>query len=164
MLAPWHRRVCVDRALQNKPRHPPSNPPGVDARLADPEEADPGVQQQQEEALESWSPGLSPFLRVRPDLELREEKRIQSRCDLKKKKKTRIVRFSFLHRSHESNVPAACALCSAVCEGRRPAVRGESRGVACVLAVCLWAFAADEMAAVAAASYSLTHPASVPLP
>lgn len=86
MLAPWHRRVCVDRALQNKPRHPPSNPPGVDARLADPEEADPGVQQQQEEALESRSPGLSPFLRVRPDLELREEKRIQSRCDLKKKK------------------------------------------------------------------------------
>lgn len=87
MLAPWHRRVCVDRALQNKPRHPPSNPPGVDARLADPEEADPGVQQQQQEALESWSPGLSPFLRVRPDLELREEKRIQSRCDLKKKKR-----------------------------------------------------------------------------
>lgn len=41
------------------------------------------------------------------------------------------------------------------------AVRGESRRI---ISVCMLGFAADEMAAGAAASYSLTHPASVPLP
>lgn len=72
------------------PPSPPSNPPGVDARLTDPEEADPGAAAAAAGpgVLESWSPGLSPLLHVRPDREPREEKTHPEQV--------RIVRVSFL--------------------------------------------------------------------
>ena len=71
------------------PPSPPSNPPGVDARLTDPEEADPGAAAAAGPGvLESWSPGLSPLLHVRPDREPREEKTHPEQV--------RIVRVSFL--------------------------------------------------------------------
>lgn len=147
MWTPWHRQAWRDRS--NRKSRKASGIRG----LSDIKPENRGW------CASSIGPGVrADFLvNVRPDRELKESKRIQGRCnkkpDLAANKPRPSVSSLFRHRRACPFRRARCSL-----SGGNPAVSF------LFSAVCLLGFAADEMAAVAAASYSLTHPASVPLP